>query len=175
MATNFPGSLDSFTNPSSSSTLDSPSHAAQHANINDAMEAVQSKLGTGAGTIGEWTTFTTSANNATISAQACEYVRVNDWVLAAYYVEFSGVTGDLSVSPPVTGINDTPWNRVGVVGNGFVRIGTTQYVISPFFAGSGGDVNIYYTPNGAVASFVNASTPGAGVAQLRMNLTYRAA
>jgi len=45
MATNFPGSLDSFTNPSSSSTLDSPSHAAQHSNVNDAVEALQTKVG----------------------------------------------------------------------------------------------------------------------------------
>jgi len=45
MATNFPGSLDSFTNPTSSSTLDSPSHAAQHSNVNDAVEALQAKVG----------------------------------------------------------------------------------------------------------------------------------
>jgi hypothetical protein len=125
--------------------------------------------------IGEWTTFTTSATNATISAQECQYARVNDWVHAAYYVTFSGVTGNLSVTPPVTGLNSDPWNRVGAVGTGFVRIGTTQYVIGPFFTGSGGDLNVYYVPNGAVANFVNASTPGAGVAQLRMHLTYRAA
>lgn len=45
MATNFPGSLDSFTNPTSGSTLDSPSHASQHANINDAVEALEAKVG----------------------------------------------------------------------------------------------------------------------------------
>jgi hypothetical protein len=41
MATNWPGSRDTFTNPTSGDTLDSPSHAAQHANINDAVEAMQ--------------------------------------------------------------------------------------------------------------------------------------
>ena len=66
MATNFPTSIDSFTNPSSGDTLDSPSHAAQHTNINDAMVAVQTKLGTGAGTIGEWTSFTPSWTNLTV-------------------------------------------------------------------------------------------------------------
>jgi hypothetical protein len=45
MTTNFPTSLDSFTNPTPSNYLNSPSHAGQHANINDAMAAVQSKLG----------------------------------------------------------------------------------------------------------------------------------
>ena len=48
MATNFPGSQDNFTNPTSSDTLDSPDHAAQHANVNDAVEAIQGALLDGA-------------------------------------------------------------------------------------------------------------------------------
>ncbi|MGA0398305.1 MAG: hypothetical protein ACO3O3_14185, partial [Ilumatobacteraceae bacterium] len=40
-----PSSLDSFTNPVSSDTLSSPSHSAQHANANDAIEALQVKVG----------------------------------------------------------------------------------------------------------------------------------
>lgn len=46
MATNYPGALDSLTNPSAGDALDSPSHAGQHANANDAIEAVQAELGT---------------------------------------------------------------------------------------------------------------------------------
>ena len=45
MATNFPASLDSLTNPTSSDSLNSPSHSAQHANVNDAVEALQLKVG----------------------------------------------------------------------------------------------------------------------------------
>lgn len=48
MATNYPTSLDTFTNPSAGSALNSPSHAGQHADINDAMEAVQTSLLDGA-------------------------------------------------------------------------------------------------------------------------------
>ena len=48
MATNFPSSADSFTNPTSGDTLDNPPHDQQHANINDAMEAVQAALLDGA-------------------------------------------------------------------------------------------------------------------------------
>ena len=48
MATNFPGSQDSFTNPTSSDTLDSPDHAAQHSNVNDAVEAIELALLDGA-------------------------------------------------------------------------------------------------------------------------------
>lgn len=45
MATNFPASLDSLTNPQASDTLASPSHAGQHADANDAIEALQAKVG----------------------------------------------------------------------------------------------------------------------------------
>jgi len=45
VATNFPASLDSLTNPTSSDSLNSPSHSAQHANVNDAVEALQAKVG----------------------------------------------------------------------------------------------------------------------------------
>ena len=47
MASNFPTSLDSLNNPVSSSLLNQPnvSHAAQHTNINDAIEAIQARIG----------------------------------------------------------------------------------------------------------------------------------
>lgn len=45
MTTNFPLSLDDFTNPSSGSSLSSPSHADQHADANDAIEALEAKVG----------------------------------------------------------------------------------------------------------------------------------
>lgn len=45
MTTNFPSSIDAFTNPTSADTLDNPPHDQQHADINDAMEAVQAKIG----------------------------------------------------------------------------------------------------------------------------------
>lgn len=45
MATNFPTSLDALTNPTSTNTLDAPSHSLQHANLNDAVEALEAKVG----------------------------------------------------------------------------------------------------------------------------------
>lgn len=45
MATNFPTSLDSLTNPISTDKLNNPSHSAQHANVNDAVEALEAKVG----------------------------------------------------------------------------------------------------------------------------------
>jgi len=48
VTTNFPSSIDAFTNPTSADTLDNPPHDQQHADINDAMEAVQTSLLDGA-------------------------------------------------------------------------------------------------------------------------------
>jgi hypothetical protein len=47
MTINYPTSLDNFTNPSASDTLDSPTapHATQHSDLNDAVEALQAKVG----------------------------------------------------------------------------------------------------------------------------------
>ena len=45
MATSFPTSLDALTNPTGSNTLASPDHAGQHADANDAIEALQAKVG----------------------------------------------------------------------------------------------------------------------------------
>lgn len=48
MATSYPGALDALTNPTASDTLDSVTvpHADQHANANDAIEAIEAELGT---------------------------------------------------------------------------------------------------------------------------------
>jgi len=45
VATNFPTSLDALTNPTGASSLTSPDHAGQHADINDAVEALEAKVG----------------------------------------------------------------------------------------------------------------------------------
>jgi hypothetical protein len=47
MATVYPGALDDFTNPTASDSLNDPTvpHATQHADANDAIEAIQATLG----------------------------------------------------------------------------------------------------------------------------------
>jgi len=45
MAINFPTSLDTITNPTSGDGLDSPSHAGQHTDANDILEALEAKVG----------------------------------------------------------------------------------------------------------------------------------
>lgn len=46
----FPGSLPSFTNPSSTDYLNSPAHATGHASVNDETIAIATKVGTGSST-----------------------------------------------------------------------------------------------------------------------------
>lgn len=45
MATNFPATLDTLTNPASTDYMDDVPHADQHANANDAIEALEAKVG----------------------------------------------------------------------------------------------------------------------------------
>jgi hypothetical protein len=55
MASNFPNSIDSFANPLSSDNLDNPSHSGQHADANDSIEKIETKLGIGVSPAGSAT------------------------------------------------------------------------------------------------------------------------
>lgn len=46
MATNYPSNIDHLINPSGTDQLSAPSHSEQHSNANDAIEALQTKVGT---------------------------------------------------------------------------------------------------------------------------------
>ena len=43
--TNYPNGLDDFVNPTPTDSMETVSHADQHANTNDAIEAIQQKIG----------------------------------------------------------------------------------------------------------------------------------
>ena len=83
MATNFPTSLDSLTNPATTDQLNSPSHAAQHENANDAIEQLQ-------------------ANPAAIASRKASQNAIN--AFAPMLPELLGGSADL------TGSNVTLWN-----------------------------------------------------------------
>jgi len=51
MAVNYPETLDSFINPDSNSSVANPSHAQQHSDANDAIEALQQKVGVDGSTV----------------------------------------------------------------------------------------------------------------------------
>ena len=46
MATSYPTSIDAFTNPTGADPLTSPNHAGQHSDVNDAVEAIETAIGT---------------------------------------------------------------------------------------------------------------------------------
>lgn len=77
MATNFPTSVDNFTNPTANDSLNLPSHSTQHANANDAIEAIEGYLLTGAGKSGF-----VHINTTSFSSQST--VNVNNVFSSAY-------------------------------------------------------------------------------------------
>lgn len=106
MASTFPTSLDTFTNPTATSLLTSPSHSLSHSDLNDAVEALEAKVAIGNTVLGTYTAYTptflnVTAGNGTTSGAYC---RVNNFV--HYYGSFtlgstSAVTGSISIVLPI--------------------------------------------------------------------------
>ena len=78
MATNFPASLDTLTNPTSSDSLSSPSHSAQHANVNDAVEALQAKVGVDSSAVTSSLDYKVAALEAISHGKILQVVRATD-------------------------------------------------------------------------------------------------
>ena len=105
MAINYPTSLDAFSNPASADLL-STGHALQHANINDAVEALETKVAIGNTVLGTYTAYTPTLagitiGNGTITASYC---RVNDFMHVVCQITFgstTAVTGICSIYLPV--------------------------------------------------------------------------
>ncbi len=101
MATNYPGSIDSLTNPSAGDALTSPSHSAQHANANDAIEAIETELGvnpsgsdaTVAARLTAIEAGTNLATGAVTSAKIADGTIVNDDINASAAIARSKISG----------------------------------------------------------------------------------
>ena len=120
MATSFPTGLDALTNPTSGNTLASPDHAGQHADANDAIEALEAKVGvnssavttshdyliknnTPAGVINMWATTT-----APTSWLLCDGTAVSRTTYAALFAVISTTYG--------VGDNSTTFNLPNLKG-----------------------------------------------------------
>lgn len=113
MATNYPNGLDNLVNPASTDAPDAPSHSQQHANANDAIEALQAKVG---------------INNSSVTT-SLEY-RVRQ-------LETNPLSGVLPVlsSDPVNPVNGTIYlnstsGRVRVFFNEWMNLSTLEELIS---------------------------------------------
>lgn len=120
MATNYPTSLDSFTNPVSTDTLATAGgstavpHANQHANLNDAVLAIQTKLGTGSsvpltsGGTGKTTAPAAMANLMGYASTATAGTTTTLSNVSSYYQQFTG-TLNQTVQLPLTSTLALGW------------------------------------------------------------------
>lgn len=78
MATNFPTSLDSLTNPSGTDSMSSPSHSGQHADANDAIEALQAKVGADSSAVTTSHDYKISALETDVSTNTTDITNINE-------------------------------------------------------------------------------------------------
>lgn len=133
MATNYPGALDSFTNPSAGDALDSPSHAGQHADANDAIEAVQTELGTDP-----------AGGSATVKARF-EAIEANDWVTSARIA--ADAVGSSEIAANAVGSSELADNAVDAAAIATGAVTAAKILIGAATVGSGTGV-----PEGVVTA-----------------------
>jgi hypothetical protein len=115
MATNYPGALDTLTNPASTDRLTSPSHASQHANANDAIEAIQATLGTNP-----------QGSESTVSARIAAIEGAGSVTIGALTLSVSSISGTPSAKSSAS---------VAVGANGCA----VSVALSAALSGTGGD------------------------------------
>ena len=167
MASTYPTSLDTFTNPTATDLLTSPSHAQQHSDINDAMEAVQTKLAIGNTVIGTYISYTPTLTNLTIGngTLTSSYCRVNNLIHFQGKILFgstTSVTGSVQVTVPIS-ISTTQSSQGTALGtNTFYdsSVGTWFLGIASANVAARFYPSIQYT-NASYAQFgnMNATTP----------------
>jgi hypothetical protein len=115
MASNFPTSLDNFSNPTTGSKLDSPSHAGQHGDANDAIEGLERKIGIGSSTAGSATA-------------GYAFVHSSGGTTAWSQVGYQGITSGTAIANQVLtsqGGGTAIWSTPTAVG--LVLISTTSF------------------------------------------------
>ena len=122
MATNFPTSLDALTNPTSSNKLSDAGvlHADQHANANDAIEALEAKVGINSSAVTTSLDYRVSQLEKTFTALA------NGTLALAL-----STNRNVRVTPTATGSFTTTVPAAGVVCHLIILTsGTTSYTMT---------------------------------------------
>ena len=187
MAITYPTTIDVFTNPVASDLLTSPDHATQHANINDAVEALETKVAIGNTVLGTYTAYTPTfavivVGDGTLAAQYC---RVNNFVHAFGSLTF-GSTTTIAVNATMT----LPVNTVSTENgaSGSILGGVTYYDASAFIAyrgtidGRGANSNCDFRVNNTSGTYETGVSPTAAIPMtwatgdiIRWNIFYKAA
>jgi hypothetical protein len=123
LATSFPSGLDALTNPTSANGLNSPDHAGQHADANDAIEALEAKVGV----------------NGSAVVTSLDY-KVTNGIFSALAVDTNVLVVDATNNR--VGVNTaSPGTAVDVVGTATVRAAATQDGVA--LAGRAGGTSSY--------------------------------
>ena len=123
MATSFPTGLDALTNPTSANGLNSPDHAGQHSDANDAIEALEAKVGV----------------NSSAVVTSLDY-KVTNGIFPALAVDTNVLVVDATNNR--VGVNTaSPGTAVDVVGTATVRAAATQDGVA--LAGRAGGTSSY--------------------------------
>jgi hypothetical protein len=135
MASTYPTSLDTFTNPTATSLLTSPSHSGLHSDINDAVEALEAKVAVGNTVLGVYTTTTPTFNNLTLGDGTVTgaYCRVNDFVHFYGRLTFgstTAITGSLTLNLPIN-VNSTQT----LLGQPLGQVTTLDFSVGSYFDG----------------------------------------
>jgi len=124
MATNFPASLDTLTNPSATDTLDSPPHDEQHADANDAIEALQAKVGVDGSAVTSSLDYkVANLESRPVETKTASYVLVAADVNKRIVMNNAGAT-TITVNDGVFAAGDTVWIHNIGAGTTTVTAGT---------------------------------------------------
>ena len=139
MAINYPTSLDSFTNPVGTNNLGTPAHATQHANANDAIVVLETKVGLSAGTPTADKVFVGSGTGTSVWSGAWNNGTLGTAVLQRPRITTSidDSNGNEVIKTPATA---SAVNEITVT-----NAGTSS---SPSITATGGDTNINLLADG---------------------------
>lgn len=141
MAINYPSSLDNFVNPAAGSLITNPPHGQQHADANDAIEALQAKVGISAGTPTANKVFVGSGNGTSIWGTAIGNLNLG--------------TPAITAGTANNQILGTPTLVVGSDATGDLHYRSAGGTLTRLGVGSSGQ---YLTSNGTTPSWGNQSS-----------------
>jgi len=174
-STNFPTSLDALTNPSGTDSVATVSHSSQHTNANDAIEAIETKVGIGASTAVTNSVFagTGAGTSAFVTyATSTQFSATNFFATGSTTLQnfsFANSIGGLSTTTSATTTNffSTNASTTNLSGTNINGFGLSNCSGSDFVQWSGGvfgcaassvDLTTYATTSDAVLATTTLSS-----------------